>query len=903
MSNYYEDNDQVSREARGASAVDGLGGSTNDILQTIMGRIISAEERQAAAIEQMQQRIAKLSQGAEAARPVVPIEFRDAFGRVEQAMQQLAARLGKQEPDLATSTAGAETDSILQDESSDAVGRQNHRDTRSGRAFAAGMEPFDVTDLQTAGNPEEPWDTGSAEELTRLYETGAAGLIYSIGRRAGGCEQGNSTGSYMNSASGQAMAAVTAFTSSGAAGAGIHDTKGVTHAVSKPAIEKSWVKEQLSDLSARIEGMLSASAATESLSMMGERFDALEQKFNTAISGLASQSDVSGLGDVELCIAAMAEQLERTHAELFRVSEIEGLVRKLADQLSEEQLVKIAKSVALPAQPVDAPVIDVAGIADAVAARIAEQQPVEAGATSGPGVEKGEIDELKALMRGLIAEQRNEGAQTTSMLETMQEAMIRLLDRMDALEQAPVAASAVTEKAAPVRQDAATVERNAQAVAAAKRSFDAKLAANNRHHPQDGGQAAPPAPSPKTAAQSPSFEDYKPRRVEPANRQADLSGDQQPVAEVSNGDKQEASKAPADRQQFMAAARRAALQANSRAKQTASGPSSPEDGQDFADEEFDLQAPAKPASSSTRVRVLAAAIAVMIIGAGVGVTKLMIAEPQVANRQLNGHESQGREMIGQNATRRGSVPQPVQPNVKPANSSLEQGGSNPSVQPVGVTIEPTRPGVTAADIERRQRHHQFAMWSTGVGASQPEATTVPASLIPSAEPDKPYEPVTQGPASQRTTSLPPALIGPLSMRIAAANGEPSAEFEVGARFAEGKGVQQDFEQAVKWYTRAATRSFALAQYRLATLYERGLGVKKDLARAKVWYERAASQGNVKAMHNLAVLSAGSSKGGAPDYGTAARWFKEAAMRGLKDSQFNLAILHETGLGVNRDLNE
>ncbi len=154
-------------------------------------------------------------------------------------------------------------------------------------------------------------------------------------------------------------------------------------------------------------------------------------------------------------------------------------------------------------------------------------------------------------------------------------------------------------------------------------------------------------------------------------------------------------------------------------------------------------------------------------------------------------------------------------------------------------------------------------------------------------------------AVQGPLALPPAAIGPYSLRHAAANGVASAQFEIAARFAEGKGVPQDLKEAVVWYQRAASKGFAPAQYRLASMYERGFGVTADAARAKLWYERAAAQGVVKAMHNLAVLSSG--RGGAtPNYEVAIRWFTQAAGYGLLDSQFNLAIMHDSGLGVARD---
>jgi localization factor PodJL len=177
---------------------------------------------------------------------------------------------------------------------------------------------------------------------------------------------------------------------------------------------------------------------------------------------------------------------------------------------------------------------------------------------------------------------------------------------------------------------------------------------------------------------------------------------------------------------------------------------------------------------------------------------------------------------------------------------------------------------------------------------------LPASLSVAALPGENVDiPASSG--SKRTShlSLPPATVGPLSLRLAAANGDPSAAFEVGARLAEGKGTNQNFEEAITWYQKSAAQGFAQAQYRLGTLYERGLGVKADVARAQSWYERAAEQGHIKAMHNLAVLSAGRSTG-SPDYITGARWFTSAAEYGLSDSQYNLAVLHENGLGVAKD---
>jgi localization factor PodJL len=148
--------------------------------------------------------------------------------------------------------------------------------------------------------------------------------------------------------------------------------------------------------------------------------------------------------------------------------------------------------------------------------------------------------------------------------------------------------------------------------------------------------------------------------------------------------------------------------------------------------------------------------------------------------------------------------------------------------------------------------------------------------------------------------LPPADLGPLPLRQAAAQGDASAQYSIGLRYAEGEGAPQNLTEAARWFERAASAGLARAQYRLAVAYERGQGITKDLGRARSWYQAAAEKGNVKAMHNLAVSLSGH-QGGDPDYALAAKWYGQAGTYGLADSQFNLAVLAEHGLGMPKNL--
>jgi localization factor PodJL len=188
-------------------------------------------------------------------------------------------------------------------------------------------------------------------------------------------------------------------------------------------------------------------------------------------------------------------------------------------------------------------------------------------------------------------------------------------------------------------------------------------------------------------------------------------------------------------------------------------------------------------------------------------------------------------------------------------------------------------------------------------AAAPAASPVPASDVTGSIPAAPTSSgrrlgLVQVPPSER---LPDGIGGPV-LRAAALKGDPAAAYEIGVRFAEGKGVAANFDEAAKWYDRAARAGVVPAIFRLGTFYEKGMSVQKDVDIARRYYLQAAERGNAKAMHNLAVLDADGGGKGA-NYSSAAQWFRKAADRGVADSQFNLGILYARGIGVEQNLAE
>jgi len=196
----------------------------------------------------------------------------------------------------------------------------------------------------------------------------------------------------------------------------------------------------------------------------------------------------------------------------------------------------------------------------------------------------------------------------------------------------------------------------------------------------------------------------------------------------------------------------------------------------------------------------------------------------------------------------------------------------------------------------------------GTSVAIPQTATAPSDSLAS-ETTGAIPPQPAASADGRLTPIPippserlPDAIGGPALRAAALKGDPAAAYEIGVRFAEGKGTAPNFDDAAKWFDRASRAGIIPAVFRLGTLYEKGLGVNKDVDIARRYYMQAAERGNAKAMHNLAVLEADGGGKGA-NYANAAQWFRKAADRGVADSQYNLGILYARGIGVEQNLAE
>ena len=848
----------------------------------------------------MRDRLASLSDEARSIRNQVPREFEPDVERIQQQMHRLGERLSE----LSTGAlyhGGGE----MGDQASQTAGSE----TVSDEAILLGSPAMS----------DDPWDAVTANALTRFYETGDAGL------GTAGTESAAAAG-----ASGDARPVVT--------------------------VEPAWLDRRFAEIAERIEQSLAEIHPESSLLTIGRRFDQLEMRMASALRGVAMRTDLEELRIAEAQIEDIGAQLDQLRRQLGCLDTIDAHLTTLTEQLSDDRLAKLFEHGEHSAgdsgrwEAIDTQLAaissqlsrdrlgglindsvgrnaDLEGLADAAAqkaaAHFADQGLLEAHAR--------DLGEVRGLIESLINERRSSDENNASMLETMQQAIVRVLDRIDALEQSRQAAA--TAPVAPAEPAPATDETVTGAVRPEVEASEPEAAQPEPYVPpqtpasvEDRDDASFLAEEAEAGFQTAPFD------LDAAfenDRDAGASRSEPPARRIN-----------VQRHDFIADAHRAKLKAASKVEGMGDlGQTRMSEGGMPAEKTMPVPPKARTRRSffksprvlmsiltllamipaavffMPRTRVDAAADAAATgnvapaadygtssagtAGRGDAAPAIPVAPAVPDHNGTNGSDAPADDMPPRQSQQ--STPDASQDAGRYQDVGVPEGtGAYDRVEtaalPDGITTEPDAEPA-AGRLVTRHKDGRTSVVSGGPGVSATPATLMQEHLLRLNGVDTGS--IEGQAAGDKAPALPPATVGPYSLRLAAAQGKPSAQYEVGSRLAEGKGPDQNLKDAAQWFLRSATNGFAMAQFRLGTLYERGVGVKTDLARAKVWYARAAEQGNVKAMHNLAVLLAG--RGGSdPDYANAVRWFTEAAEHGLADSQFNLAVLHENGLGVAKD---
>jgi TPR repeat protein len=127
---------------------------------------------------------------------------------------------------------------------------------------------------------------------------------------------------------------------------------------------------------------------------------------------------------------------------------------------------------------------------------------------------------------------------------------------------------------------------------------------------------------------------------------------------------------------------------------------------------------------------------------------------------------------------------------------------------------------------------------------------------------------TSSPVNERQTTAPKPSAAPqpgdvsdlAGLRKLAEQGDPAAQFALGARYATGEEVAQDYSEAVRWFAMAADRGHILAQATWGAYYWAGRGVPPDLTKAYFWSALAQAGGDQASKYRVAVLTSRMSRG-------------------------------------------
>jgi TPR repeat protein len=128
---------------------------------------------------------------------------------------------------------------------------------------------------------------------------------------------------------------------------------------------------------------------------------------------------------------------------------------------------------------------------------------------------------------------------------------------------------------------------------------------------------------------------------------------------------------------------------------------------------------------------------------------------------------------------------------------------------------------------------------------------------------------------------------------------PKAIIHLADLYFAGKGVPQDYGEAVNLYWKSIKRGDRSAAYKLGALYEEGRVVMRDPITAMELYQSVAD-GNPVARGRLLALFAAQMPMPGPEVDSLA-WYREAAAKGDRRAQEALGLRYEFGEGVSMNV--
>jgi TPR repeat protein len=135
-------------------------------------------------------------------------------------------------------------------------------------------------------------------------------------------------------------------------------------------------------------------------------------------------------------------------------------------------------------------------------------------------------------------------------------------------------------------------------------------------------------------------------------------------------------------------------------------------------------------------------------------------------------------------------------------------------------------------------------------------------------------------------------------RKAAEQGDQYAQAALGIRLQEAKGTPKNDAEAFKWFRLSANQGNNIAQSILGECYFYGLGTEKNYGEAAKWYRKSAESGNAEAQNQLGHCYS-NGHGVKKDMAESLKWHRMAADQGDAEGQYMVGLRHVTGTGTDK----
>ncbi len=126
-----------------------------------------------------------------------------------------------------------------------------------------------------------------------------------------------------------------------------------------------------------------------------------------------------------------------------------------------------------------------------------------------------------------------------------------------------------------------------------------------------------------------------------------------------------------------------------------------------------------------------------------------------------------------------------------------------------------------------------------------------------------------------------------------------AAYTLGLMYKNGKGIQQDYKQAFKWFMESATEGNRDAQLEIGDMYYFGQWTAKNYEKSFKWSMKSAKQGNARAQHAIGGMYF-YGRGVKKDYKKAFEWFMKSSGNDYVDVQPIIGYMYDNGYGVKKD---